>query len=85
MPLARDTAPDVERMQIEAWRRMSAAEKAAIVSGLTDAVIRLTIAGIRQRHPNATPEEQRLRLAVIMLGPALARTVFPDVATLDAL
>jgi hypothetical protein len=81
--LARDTTPEVERMQIEAWRRMSAEEKAAIVTGLTDAVVRLAVAGIRQRHPDATPHEQRLRLALLMLGPELARAVFPDVAKLD--
>jgi hypothetical protein len=81
--LADDTTPEVERMQIEAWRRMSASEKAAIVSGLTDAVMRLAMAGIRQRHPDASPHEQRLRLALITLGPELARAAFPDAATLD--
>jgi hypothetical protein len=37
VPLSLDTPPDIEHRQIEAWRRMSPAEKAAIVSGLTRA------------------------------------------------
>jgi hypothetical protein len=45
--------------------------------------MRLAMAGIRQRHPDASPHEQRLRLALITLGPELARAAFPDAATLD--
>jgi len=36
-PLARDTAVEVERQQIEQWREMSSADKAALISGLTNA------------------------------------------------
>jgi hypothetical protein len=52
-PLALDTSPDVERLQIEQWRCMSPAQKLAIVSGLTQTAYALAFAGVRQRHPIA--------------------------------
>jgi hypothetical protein len=82
-PLSLDTSPDIERMQIESWRQMSPAEKAAIVSGLTQAVCDLALAGIRLRHPDATAREQFLRLALITLGPDLARRAYPEITATD--
>ena len=70
-------------MQIDGWRRMSVEEKAALITGLTDAAVRMTLAGIRHRYPDASPRELQLRLAVIMLGPELARKAFPEIAALD--
>ena len=81
-PLTLDTAPDVERRQIERWRQLSAADKAAIISGLTAAVYEMALAGVRHRHPDASPREQFLRLAVITLGPDLASQAYPDIAAL---
>jgi hypothetical protein len=83
-PLSADTAPDVEQRQIQRWRQMSAAEKAAIVSGLTRAACELARAGVRHRYPDASAREQFLHLAVVILGPDLARRVYPDVALLNA-
>jgi len=77
--LSADTSPDIERLQIDRWRRMSAAEKAAVVSGLTQATFDLARAGIRHRHPDASPREQFLRLAILTLGLDLARKVYPDI------
>jgi hypothetical protein len=82
-PLSLDTSPEIERLLIQRWREMSAAEKAAIVSGLTQAVYDLALAGIRHRHPDASPREHFLRLAMITLGPDLARRVYPDLAAMD--
>jgi hypothetical protein len=77
-PLALDTSPDVERLQIEGWRRMSPAEKARTVTALTTAAIDMTMAGIRHRHPNESLESHKMRLAEILLGPDLAHRAFPD-------
>jgi hypothetical protein len=82
-PLNLDTSPEIEEMQIEAWRRMAPEEKAAIVTGLTRASFTLALAGIRQRHPEASEHEQRLRLALVTHGSELALKVFPEIATLD--
>ena len=81
--LSLDTSPEIEHLQIERWRQMSAAQKAAIVSGLTQAVYDLALAGIRTRHPHASSREQFLRLALIVLGRALARRAYPEIAATD--
>jgi hypothetical protein len=81
-PLSLDTSPDVERRQVDAWRSMSPAQKAALVTGLTRAAWEMTLAGVRQRHPDAPPREQFLRVAVIVVGPELARLAYPDAAGL---
>jgi hypothetical protein len=81
-PLALDTPLEVEQRQIEQWRRMSAAEKAAIVSGLTQAAYALAFAGVRQRYPHADSREQFLRVAMITLGPDLARKAYPEIVAL---
>ena len=81
--LSLDTSPEIERLQIERWREMSPAQKAAIVSGLTQAVYDLALAGIRTRHPDSSPRERFLRMAVILLGSDLARKVYPEIAATD--
>ena len=82
-PLSLDTSAVIERLQIERWRQMSAAEKAAIVSGLTQAGYDLALAGVRHRYPDASPREQFLRLAIVTLGPDLARRAYPEIAARD--
>jgi len=62
---------------------MSAAEKGALVTGLTQAVYDLARAGVRHRHPDAAPREVFLRLAIVTLGADLARKAYPDIAALD--
>lgn len=81
--LSLDTSPDVERMQVDAWRSMSAEQKASLVTAMTRTVLDLARAGIRDRHPDASPLEQRQRLAVILLGRELALRAFPETAGLD--
>lgn len=83
VPLNLDTSPETERAQVDGWRRMSSQEKAALITGLTRAAFTMTLAGIRHRHRSASPREQQLRLALITLGPDLARKAFPDIATLN--
>ena len=63
-----DTTPEAWAKQFELYRRMSAAEKAAGVRGITLAVNALALAGLRQQYPSASPAELRLRLAVRRLG-----------------
>ena len=81
-PLALDTAVEVERQQIERWREMSSADKAALISGLTNATFVLARAGLRHRDPDASARELFLRLAVVTLGRDLAERAFPDARSL---
>jgi len=80
--LSLDTSPDILRRQVESWRQMSAAQKASLVTGLTRAAYAMTEAGVRHRHPEASPREQFLRAAIIVLGPDLATLAYPDAASL---
>ena len=81
-PLNDDTSLDIEQRQVEAWRRMTPAEKAALITGLTAAAFDLALAGVRHRYPGATEREHFLRLALITLGPDLARLAYPDIDAL---
>jgi len=74
--LSSDTHPKIEQMQIELIRRMPTWKKFAIVDGLNATVKKLAITGIKQRHPNATPEQIHRMLAELMLGAELARRVY---------
>jgi hypothetical protein len=64
---ADDTTPEVERLVVEGWRRMSPAEKFRVTSELTSTARRLSRAGIRSRHPEASEREIDLRLASFWL------------------
>jgi hypothetical protein len=73
-----DTHPEAEGVQIELLRRAPAWRKLEIV-GQTDQTLRtLALTGLRPRHPGATPEELRRRLADLLLSPPqLARCTVP--------
>jgi hypothetical protein len=71
-----DTHPKMEAMQIEFIRRMPSWKKLAIVDGLNETVKTLAMSGIKERHPNATPQEIHQMLAELMLGAELARKVY---------
>ena len=74
--LSSDTHPKIEKMQIEFIRRMTTWKKFAIVDGLNETVKTLAVSGIKQRHPNATPQQIHRMLAELMLGAELARKVY---------
>ena len=71
-----DTHPKMEALQIELIRRMPSWKKMAMVDSLNETVKALALGGIRQRHPDATPEQLRRMLAEMMLGAELARKVY---------
>jgi hypothetical protein len=83
--LSSDTDAAIERRQIDAWRRQSPIEKLQIVSETTRAVLNLSLAGIRRRHPGASDRECFLRLASIMRGADVVRAMYPDAAHLTDL
>jgi len=75
-PLSTDTAPHIERLQIERLRQMPARRKLALVGEMNQAVRDLALAGLRQRHPNDTPARRQRRLAGLLLGAELATRVY---------
>lgn len=74
--LSPDTHPKVEALQIRLIRDMPAWKKLAIVDGLNESVKTLARSGLRQRYPNAAPEQIQRLLAELMLGAELARKVY---------
>lgn len=74
--LSRDTAPDIERMQIEHLRRLPASRKLALVGEMNRTVQALAVAGLRQRYPDDTEEQRRRRLAALLLGSELATRAY---------
>ncbi len=78
--LTADTTADIEQRQVDAWRRLSPLERLQLVCDTTGAVVNLSLAGIRRRHPQASERECFLRLAAILLGVDTARRVYPDAA-----
>jgi len=71
-----DTHPKMEAIQIEIIRRMPSWKKISIMEALNETVKALAISGIKERHPNATPQEIQRMLAELMLGAELARKVY---------
>lgn len=71
-----DTHPKMEALQIQLIRRMPAWKKLAVVDGLNETVKALALDGIRQRYPEATPEQIRRLLADQMMGANLAQKVY---------
>lgn len=71
-----DTRPEIEKMLIEGYRRMSAQEKIDRVDELNRTIQRLALSDIRERHPEADEREQMLRLASRWLEPELMLKAF---------
>jgi hypothetical protein len=82
--LSADTDAESEQHQIQRWRVMSSADKLRMVTELNAAADTMALAGIRLRHPGASPREQFLRLASVKLGRDLAQQVYPEIEQLDA-
>jgi len=71
-----DTSPAAERLQIELMRKAPAWRKAYLVGQMTESVRLLALTGLRQRHPQATPDQLNRMLADLWLGPELAARVY---------
>jgi hypothetical protein len=73
-----DTSVDAYEVQVEALRRMSGAERCAIVFRLNEFARRVSETGIRQRHPEYDDERVRKALLRLRLGDTLMRTIWPN-------
>jgi len=75
---AADTSADAQEIQDELYRRMGGRERVAIQFRLSAAARALTLAGIRQRHPEYDDERARMALARVILGDELTQKAWPD-------
>ena len=74
--LARDTSPEAERVFFELTRRQTPQERLLQVFALNRLGREFTLSGLRRRHPTASAEELRGRLAAHLLGADLAKTIY---------
>jgi hypothetical protein len=74
--LARDTSPEAERVFFELTRRQTSQERLLQVFALNRLGRELAISGVKRRHPAASEDELRGRLAALLLGPDLARAAY---------
>lgn len=73
---AEDTPPEIEHVLIEAWRAMPSWRKVQLIRDMARACNEISTAGIRLRHPEASAEEIRLRLAALRLDRETMLRVF---------
>jgi len=71
-----DTTPEVEAIQFAFYRSAPVWKKLELASQLNQMARTLALSGLRQRHPEATPEALQRYLADLLLGPDLAARVY---------
>jgi hypothetical protein len=71
-----DTHPDAAAVLISLLRQAPPWRKLQMVSELNQTVRTLALNGLRQRYPNASPQELDRRLADILLGSDLATRAY---------
>ena len=74
--LSSDTSPEVERIMIEGYRKMSAWKKLKQVGEISQLVRQLAMNDIHRRYPMADDREMKLRLASRWLEPELMKKAF---------
>ncbi len=62
-----DTHPEVERMLVEAYRKMSPQQKLARVVMMTRSAQQMALARLRSTYPDADERELTLRLGALWL------------------
>jgi hypothetical protein len=80
--LSSDTSPEIEKIIIEGYRKMSAARKLQIMQDLINTACLLALGDIKRRRPEADQREMMLRLASRRIEPELMRQAFgwdPDI------
>lgn len=73
-----DSSPDAVRVQFEILRRMTPAQRIAMVDDLTKLARDLAVAGLRRRHPQASDAQIEKLFFEMTLGPELAQRVLAD-------
>ncbi len=74
--MSRDTAPAVAARYDELIGALPGARRLEVAAQLSQGVRALAEAGLRQRHPRASDEEIRCRLAALLYGRRVAERLF---------
>jgi hypothetical protein len=78
-----DTSPEADAAQVDAYRRLSGAERVAITYRLNESVRALAVAGIRARHPSYDQDHVHRALVRLLFGDSFAREIWPDEPLVD--
>jgi len=78
-----DTSVEAATMQLEAWRRLGPEARVALLAELSDEIRQVSLAGIRQRHPEYTDDQARRALLRLVVGDELARAACPGRPLVD--
>jgi hypothetical protein len=74
--MSSDTHPQIEAYQLQLLREVPPWRKANMLGQMYATVKQLATQGLRQRHPDASEDELRRRLADLLLGEELATRVY---------
>ena len=77
MPIAADTSPDADAVQLLAYRRMGGAGRAQVMFRLRAMARETAGAGIRKRHPKYDVAQVMRALARLLHGDELVRRAWP--------
>ncbi len=77
MPIAADTSPEADAVQVEAYRHMGGAERVQVMFRLNQMVRQTAMAGIRRRHPDYGDADVLVALAQLLYGEDLVRRAWP--------
>lgn len=83
MPIAADTSPGAEAVQVEAYRRMGGTGRLQVMFRLNDMTRRAAEAGIRKRHPEYDDSQVLRALARLLHGDDLVRRAWPGRELVD--
>lgn len=75
-PLFPDTTPEAEAILLAGYRQMPAWKKLQCVVSLNLSLKALQLAQIKEKHPNASEDELKMRLASRWLEPELMKQAF---------
>ncbi len=73
-----DTYPKMEELQIQLLRQASPTRKMNMLAQLNRCARLLALTGLRAQFPQASEEELRFKLAVLLLGEDLAQKVYGE-------
>lgn len=73
-----DTSADAHKAQTAIYRQLGGRERLAVAFRLTAATRAMSLAGVRERHPDYSDEQVHLAFARLRLGDDLVRLAWPD-------
>jgi hypothetical protein len=74
-----DTTVEAARVQAMVFRQMPAGRRLELAFEMSNSLRRIVAAGVRNRHPEYSPEQVRLAVIRLTLGEDLFRQAFPGV------